>query len=82
MILPFLHYVLQIALGVALISLIFAVVIMGRNNTGQITTSFSDTAILTKNVDEEASAGAKLRLRAAENGRLEYIIEETSDTSE
>ena len=80
--LTFSHNVLQTALGIALISLIFAVMVMGRNNTGQITTSFSDTAILTKNVDEEASAGAKLRLRAAENGRLEYIIEETSDTSE
>jgi len=68
-------------LGVALISLIFAVVIMQRNNTGHITTSFSDTAILAGNVDEEVSAGEKLRLRVGENGKLEYIIEETNGTS-
>jgi len=49
--------------------------IMVRNNTGDITTSFSDTAILMRNVDEEVPAGAKLRLRAAENGKLEYIVE-------
>ena len=68
-------------MGVALISLIFAVVIMQRNNTGHITTSFSDTAILAGNVDEEVSAGEKLRLRVGENGKLEYIIEETNGTS-
>jgi hypothetical protein len=49
--------------------------IMARNNTGAITTSFSDTAILMRNMDEEVSAGAKLRLKAAEDGKLEYILE-------
>jgi hypothetical protein len=49
--------------------------IMARNNTGDITTSFSNTVILTRNVDEDVSAGAKLRLRAAEDGKLEYILE-------
>ena len=72
---PFPYYVLQTALGVALISLVFAVMIMARIKTGQLTTSFSDTAILTRNVDEEVSVGAKLRLRAAKNGKLEYIFE-------
>ena len=62
-------------MGVALISLIFAIMIMARNNTGDVTTSFSDTAILTRNVDADVSAGAKLRLRAAEDGKLEYIFE-------
>jgi len=62
-------------LGVALISFVVAVIIMTRNNTGDITTSFSDTAILTRNLDEDVSAGAKLRLRAAEDGKLEYIVE-------
>jgi hypothetical protein len=49
--------------------------IMARNNTGDITTSFSDTAILMRNVDEGFSAGAKLRLRAAEDGKLGYTLE-------
>jgi hypothetical protein len=49
--------------------------IMARNNTGDITTSFSNTIILTRNVDEDVSAGAKLRLRAAEDGNLEYRLE-------
>jgi len=44
--------------------------IMARNNTGDITTSFSDTAIPMRNLDEDFSAGAKLRLRAAEDGKL------------
>jgi hypothetical protein len=48
---------------------------MARNNTGHITTSFSDTVTLMRNMDEEVSAGAKLRLRAAEDGKLEYILE-------
>lgn len=60
------------ALGVALLSLVFAVMIMARNETGHITTSFSDTVILTRNVGDEVSAGAKLRLKVAENGKLEY----------
>jgi hypothetical protein len=60
-------------LGIALISLVVAVMMMARNNTGDITTSFSDTATLMKNVD--VSAGEMLRLRAAEDGELGYIIE-------
>ena len=48
---------------------------MVGNNTGDITTSFSDTAILMRNVEEGVSAGAKLRLRAAEDGKLQYIVE-------
>jgi len=64
------------ALGVALISLIFAIMIMARNNTGNVTTSFLDTAILTRNVDADVEAGGRLRLRAAEpDGKLEYILE-------
>ena len=50
---------------------------MERNNTGHITTSFSDTATLMRNVDKEVSARAKLRLRAAEGGKLGYILEKT-----
>jgi hypothetical protein len=46
--------------------------IMVRNNPGGVTTSFSDTAILIRNVDEHALAGEKLRLRAAEDGKLGY----------
>jgi hypothetical protein len=61
-------------LGVALITLIVAVMIMARNNTGHITTSFSDTIILTRNLDDDVSAGAKLRLRAANDGKLEYTL--------
>jgi hypothetical protein len=58
-----------------LISLIFAIMIMARNDTGDVTMSFSDTAILTRNLDADASAGEKLRLKAAEDGKLEYIFE-------
>jgi hypothetical protein len=61
--------------AVALISLIFAVMIMARNNTGDITTSFSHTAILTRNVDEDVPAGVKLRLRAERDGKMGYILE-------
>ena len=46
-----------------------------RNNTGDITTSFSNMVILTRNVDEDVSDGAKLRLRAADDGKLEYRLE-------
>jgi hypothetical protein len=49
--------------------------IMARTNTGDITTSFSNTIILTKNVDQDVSAGAKLRLKEAEDGKFEYILE-------
>jgi len=63
------------ALGVALISLGVAVMIKARNNTGNITTSFSNTVILTRSVDAHISAGAKLRLRVTENGKLEYRLE-------
>jgi len=62
-------------LGVAFISLVVAVIIMARNRTGDITTSFSDTAILIRNVDEDGLTGEKLRLRAAEDGKLEYTVE-------
>ena len=48
---------------------------MARNRTGDITTSFSDTAILIRNVDEDGLTGEKLRLRAAEDGKLEYTVE-------
>jgi hypothetical protein len=51
-----------------------AVVMMARNNTGDITTSFWDTVILTRNVDGDVSSGAKLRLRAAEDGKLGYTL--------
>jgi hypothetical protein len=57
-------------LGVALISLVIAALIMARNNTGNITTSFSDTPILMRNMNEDFPAGAKLRLRAAEDDKL------------
>jgi hypothetical protein len=49
--------------------------IMARNNTGDVTTSFSNTVILTRNVDEGISGGAKLRLKEVEYGKLEYVIE-------
>ena len=62
-------------MGIALISLVVAVVIMTRNNTGDITTSFWDTVALTRNVDADVSTRAKLMLRAAEDGKLEYILE-------
>jgi len=63
------------ALGVALISLVIAVMVMTNNNTGDITTSFSNTIILTRNVDEDFSGRVKLRLRAVEDGKLEYTLE-------
>lgn len=69
-------------MGIALVSLFFAVVIMARNKTGHITTSFSDTAILARNMDEEVSAGVNLRLRVAEDVKIEYILEETNGASE
>jgi hypothetical protein len=49
--------------------------IMARNNTGHITTSFSDTVDLTRNIDKKVLAGAKLRLRAVEDGKLKYTLE-------
>jgi len=68
------HYILQTALGIALISLVVAVMIMVINNTGDITTSFWDTVILTRNVNGDISSGVKLRLRAVEDGKLGYIL--------
>ena len=62
-------------MGIALISLIVAIMIMARNDTGDITTSFSDTVILTRNVNGDVSAGEKLRLRVAEDGKLKYTLE-------
>jgi len=49
--------------------------IMARNRTADITTSFWDTIILTRNVDGDVSSGAKLRLRAAEDGKFGYAVE-------
>ena len=50
--------------------------IMARNNTSNITTSFSDTAFMMRNVvDRDVSAGTKLRLRAVKDGKLEYTLE-------
>lgn len=63
------------ALGFALISLVVAIIIMASNRTGDITTSFSDTVILMRNVDADVSAGEKLRLRAADDGKLGYTLE-------
>jgi len=65
------------ALGVALFSLVIAIIMMVKNNTGQITTSLSDTVILMRNMGEDISTGAKLRLRlrASEDGKLKYTIE-------
>jgi len=71
---PFPPCVSQMALGITLISLVVAVMIMARNNTGDITTSFWDTVILTRNMDGDISSGAKLRLRAAEDGKLRYTL--------
>jgi len=59
----------------ALISLIVSVVLMVKNHTGDITTSFWDTVILTRSVDGDVSSEEKLRLRAAEDGKLKYILE-------
>ena len=50
--------------------------IMARNKTSDITTSFSDTAILMRNVDKDVSTGVKLRLRAVKDGKLEYTLVE------
>jgi hypothetical protein len=61
-------------LGIALLSLIVAVKIMARNNTADITKSFSNTVILPRNVNEDVSAGEKLGLGAAEGGKLGYIL--------
>ena len=57
-------------------SLVIAIVIMARNNTSNITTSFSDTAFMMRNVvDKDVSVGSKLRLRAVKDGKLEYELE-------
>ena len=57
-------------------SLVIAIVIMARNNTSNITTSFSDTAFMMRNVvDKDVSAGSKLRLRTVKDGKLEYELE-------
>jgi hypothetical protein len=61
-------------LGVPLISPIVAVIIIVINKTGHITTSFSDTLILTRNSDGGVSTGEKLRLRAANDGKFEYTV--------
>ena len=57
-------------MGAVLISFVVAVIIMTRNNTGDITTSFSDTAVVTKNLGEDVPAGANIRPRVAEDGKL------------
>jgi len=46
-----------------------------KDNTGSITTSFSDTVMLTRNVKEEVSPGVKLRLRVVKGDELEYTVE-------
>ena len=58
----------------ALLLLVFAVKIMARNKAADMTTSFSNTAILTRNVDKDASSGEKLSLGTAEDGKLGYIL--------
>lgn len=59
----------------ALLSLVFAVKTMARNKAADtMTTSFSNTAILTRNVDKDASSGEKLSLGTAEDGKLGYIL--------
>ncbi|KDR79933.1 hypothetical protein GALMADRAFT_136510 [Galerina marginata CBS 339.88] len=63
------------ALCVALISIVFAAMIMAKNNTGHITTSFSDTVMLTRNIEEEVGAGTKLRLRLVKGREFEYTVE-------
>jgi len=60
-------------LGHSLISLVVAVMIMARNNTGDITTSFWDTVILTRNVDGDVSLGAKLSRLFLKNYLIENI---------
>ena len=70
---PFDHF--QTALCVSLVSLVVAVtiiIIMARSNTGNITTSFSDTIILTRHLEEEISAITRLRLRGGKGSKHEY----------
>jgi hypothetical protein len=56
------------ALGVVLISLVIAVMTMAKNNTGDITTTFSDTAVPMRNMDKRISAGAE-KLCLLKSGR-------------
>lgn len=70
---PFDHF--QTPLCVSLVSLVVAVtiiIIMARSNTGNITTSFSDTIILTRHLEEEISAITRLRLRGGKGSKHEY----------
>ena len=50
---------------------------MARNNTSDITTLFSDTALMTRNVVDEEVSGGKFRLRMIKDGKLdpEYTLE-------
>jgi hypothetical protein len=56
--------------------------IMARYKTGHITTSFSDAAILLRNVGRDVAPEAKLTLGVGEDGKFEYTIEYTDGTSE
>ena len=65
----------QIMLGVTLFSLIVAIIIMVKHNTGQISTSFSDTIRVTRRVEEVSESG-KLSFRVVNGGKLKYIVVE------
>ena len=53
--------------------------IMARNNTSDITTSFWDTAFMMRNVVDKDVSGGKFRLRMMKDGKLdpEYTLEKT-----
>jgi len=61
-------------LGIALLSLVVAIKIMARNKPADMTTSFSNTAILTENVDGDILAREKLGFGEAADGKLGYIV--------
>jgi hypothetical protein len=48
-----------------------AIAIMMKHNTGQITTSFSDTIRATRHM-EDVSESEKFRLSVVDGGKLEY----------
>jgi hypothetical protein len=66
-------FFIKMALYVTLFSLVLAIMIMMKH-TRQITTSFSDTIMVTRRV-EDMSADVKLRLRIVNGGEPEYTIE-------
>ena len=51
--------------------------IMVRNNTSDITTSFWDTALMARNVVDKDVSGGKFRLRMIKDGKInpEYTLE-------